>query len=123
MLLLRSPNPHAWLRPFFTRLLPNPVFTLLSPSHQFQQLREAVASEHPAQAIQMGEWSTGAQEALLRHLAESEEESSPPAISVLWRLIKDARELRCIAQYLSTGIDVRLLEGPSFHRTQLCHTA
>jgi hypothetical protein len=37
----------------------------------------------------------------------------------LWRVVKDGRELRCIALYLPTGIDLRLIEGEDFRRTQL----
>jgi hypothetical protein len=33
--------------------------------------------------------------------------------------VKASRELRCIARYLPTGIDVRLMEGEDFRRTQL----
>jgi hypothetical protein len=37
---------------------------------------------------------------------------------------KGDRGLRCVAHYLPTGIDVRLLEADgSFRRTQLCRIA
>ena len=71
----------------------------------------------------MDEWSSGAKAALLRHLAETIEQAPPAAVSTLWRLHKDARHLRCVVQYLSTGIDVRLLEADHFRRTQLCQSA
>ena len=29
----------------------------------------------------------------------------------LWRVAKDGRELRCLAVYMPTGIDLRLMEG------------
>jgi hypothetical protein len=42
----------------------------------------------------------------------------------LWRVRKGDRELRCVAHYLPSGIDVRLLEADgSFRRTQLCKMA
>jgi hypothetical protein len=116
-------DPLAWLRPFFTRLHANPEFRLLAPSQQFAQLCEAVAVDHPTHAAQMHEWSVGAQEILLKHLAVSIEETPPSVISELWRLRKGDRELRCIAHYLASGIDLRLLEGDAFRRTQLCRTA
>jgi hypothetical protein len=37
----------------------------------------------------------------------------------LWRVVKDPRELRCVALYPPTGIDPRLMEGEDFRRTQL----
>jgi hypothetical protein len=37
----------------------------------------------------------------------------------LWRVTKGSRELRCVALYLPTGIDLRLMEGEDFRRTQL----
>ena len=37
----------------------------------------------------------------------------------LWRVRKDSRELRCLAVYMPTGIDVLLMEGEDFRRTEL----
>lgn len=37
----------------------------------------------------------------------------------LWRVRKAPRELRCLAVYLPTGIDLKLMEGADFRRTQL----
>jgi hypothetical protein len=51
------------------------------------------------------------------------EDVPPAAVTVLWRLRKDGREVRCVAQYLSTGIDLRLMEREGFRRTQVCETA
>jgi hypothetical protein len=41
----------------------------------------------------------------------------------LWRVRKADRELRCDAHYIPTGIDVRLMEGTDFRRTQLVKDA
>ena len=41
----------------------------------------------------------------------------------LWRVRKGDRDLRCVVHYLPTGIDVRLLEGDDFRRTQLVRDA
>ena len=72
----------------------------------------------------MREWSPAAQRALLAHLAASLAECPASAVvSELWRVTKDGRVLRCVAQYLPSGIDLRLLEGSGFRRTQLCQTA
>jgi hypothetical protein len=37
----------------------------------------------------------------------------------LWRVTKNSPELRWIAVYLPTGIDLRLMQGEEFRRTQL----
>ena len=41
----------------------------------------------------------------------------------LWCARKGDRELRCQAVYLTHGVDVRLMEGQHFRRTQLCRDA
>ena len=46
-----------------------------------------------------------------RHFAAGEVE--------LWRVRKDKRELRCVAIYLPTGIDLRLMDGEDFRRMEL----
>jgi hypothetical protein len=44
-----------------------------------------------------------------------------PAVTELelWTVTKGSRKLRCVARYLPTGIDLRLLEGDDFRRTEL----
>jgi hypothetical protein len=64
-----SSDPHAWLRPFFARLQAHPAFRQFAPSHQFDQLVQAVEREHPFKAATMREWSVAAQHALPDHLA------------------------------------------------------
>ena len=118
-----SADPHAWLRPSYARLRSKPAFNLLWYAHQFEQLREAIATEHPVEAEQMRAWSPAAQLGLMEHLAKMANDAASVAVTLLWRLRKDSRELRCVAQYLSIGIDLRLLEGQGFRRTQLCHSA
>ena len=117
-------DPHAWLRSFYARLQSDPLFQRLVPSHRFAILMEAVEVDHPSQAAKMREWSSAAQNALVGHLAVSL--ADPPkhaAVSELWQATKGARVLRCVAQYLPSGIDLRLLEGEGFRRTQLCRDA
>lgn len=51
-------------------------------------------------------------------------EAQAPAREVeLWRLRKGDRELRCIACHLPSGIDLRLLEGEEFRRSELFQEA
>jgi hypothetical protein len=113
-------DSHAWLRSFYLRLQRNQAFDRLSPAHQFEQLRTSIAAEHPEEAEQMRMWSPKAQIALMAYLAK--DAPTPAAVTLLWRLRKEGREVRCVAQYLSTGIDLRLLEGDGFRKTQLCHS-
>lgn len=56
---------------------------------------------------------------LLDHLAAYADEPTT-AEAELWRVRKNARELRCVAGLLPTGIDLRLLERDDFRRTRLC---
>ena len=51
------------------------------------------------------------------------EQIAPADTIELSRVRKGKRELRCITKYLPTGIDLRLLEGDDFRRTQLCRDA
>ena len=71
----------------------------------------------------MDEWSPAAKHGLLLHLTNTVEQLSPTDTIELWRVKKGDRELRCVTRYLPTGIDVRLLEGADFRRTQLCKDA
>ena len=64
----------------------------------------------------MTAWSVGAQRALLAQLADVKP-SAVAAVTGLWRVSKGNRELRCVAQYLASGIDLRLMEGDGFRRT------
>jgi hypothetical protein len=114
-----SSDPHFWLRPFYVHLRENPSFSLLSPSHQFEQLCGAVEAEQPGKAAQMGEWSPGAQKGCLGHLAMMVEQTSSESQVELWRVTKADLELKCVAVHLPIEIDVRLLEGDDFRRTQL----
>jgi hypothetical protein len=64
-------------------------------------------------------WSVAAQHALLDHLASMIDQKANSDPGELWLVRKGERELRCVLHYLPTGIDVRLLEGDDFRRTQL----
>jgi hypothetical protein len=72
----------------------------------------------------MREWSPDAQMAMLKWLSDVVQEQPNPTNGIeLWRVQKGERELRCLAVYLPTGIDVRLFEGADFRRTQLVRDA
>ena len=86
----------------------------LSPSHQFDLLRTAVAVEHPAKAEAMPEWSPAMKDGLLLHLGNTVQQDTPVETIELWRVKKGDRELRCVTRYIPSGIDVRLFEGDDF---------
>ena len=112
-------DPHAWLRPYFAALAQDRTFARLAPSMQFSALCDAVAQEHPAKAAQMKDWSPAAQTGTLRWLANVIKERPPVNEVVLWTVRKGERELRCVVRYLPTGLDLRLMKGDDFHRTEL----
>jgi hypothetical protein len=41
----------------------------------------------------------------------------------MWTVSKDKRTLRCVARYLPIGIDLRLMHGEDFHRTEVHRNA
>ena len=118
-----SSDPHAWLRPFYADLRSHPAFATFAPSHQFQQLVQAVEREHPSKAATLREWSAAAQHGLLLHLASMFDQKESAAPFHLWSVHKGDRQLRCVAVYLPSGVDLRLFEGADFRRTQLCKDA
>ena len=117
-----SSDPHAWLYTLFARLSQDRTFRLLSPSHQFELMRGAVALEHPARAAAMDEWSPQTRRTAAAP-CEYRAAGAPLDTIELWRVRKGERELSCVTRDSPTGIDVRLLEGKDFRRTQLCRDA
>jgi hypothetical protein len=117
-------DPHAWLRPFYNKLSQHPAFAQFAPATRFTQLVDAVAADNASKAAEMRQWSAAAQHALLLHLGSTAELGRSISDSVeLWRATKDARELRCIARHLPTGVDLQVFERDQFRRSQLCPTA
>jgi hypothetical protein len=116
-------DPHAWLRPYFAALAQTPAFPLLAPALQFAALCASVEDDRPDRAQSMREWSLAAQEAALRWLKAVCAEHPPAAETELWTVRKAARELRCVARYLPHGIDLRLMQGDEFRRTELLRDA
>ena len=106
-----SSDPHAWLRPYYAALRSHPAFLQFAPATQFEALVKAVEREHASKAAQMRQWTVPAQHALLTHLASMLDQKETAAPFELWHVRKGERQLRCVAVYLPTGIDLRLLEG------------
>jgi hypothetical protein len=114
-----SSDPHAWLRPFVAVLKADPAFTMLAPALRFEALCQVVEVDHPDRARQMREWSPAAQTGTLKWL-ETVTKEKPPVTEVgIWSATKGGRTLRCVARYLPIGIDVRLMEGDDFRRTEV----
>ena len=63
--------------------------------------------------------SPAAQESALRWLATCVATGSAQREIELWKVVKTGRELRCVARYLPAGIDLRLMQGQEFRRTEL----
>ena len=112
-------DPHAWLRPYFAALAQDHTFALRAPSAQFSALCDAVRDDQPGKAALMREWSPAAQESALRWLATCVTAGSAQREIELWKVAKTGRELRCVARYLPAGIDLRLMQGHDFRRTEM----
>jgi hypothetical protein len=121
--MLLTSDPHAWLRPYYATVKQSPSFAHLAPSLQFSALCDAVAKDHPSRAAWMRDWSPTAQDAALTWLASAVTQTPPVTELELWTVRKDARELRCVARYLPSGIDLRLMQGKDFRRTELHRSA
>jgi hypothetical protein len=96
-----------------------PGFARLSLSRQFALLQETIGTDHPAEAANPRDSNASTQRAILGWLADVTSERPAVREVELWRVRKGTRELRCVAVYLTSGIDVRLLEENDFRRTQL----
>jgi hypothetical protein len=120
-----SSDPHVWLQPSVARLRDDPNFARLAPSFQFEELCAAVESEHPMRAASMREWSTAAQHALLKWLADcvSQQTETSRRDEVVWTVEKGHRRLTCLVVYLPSGVDLRLIEGDEFRQTELFYDA
>ena len=115
-----SVDPYAWLKPIYAQLRANPAFARLAPVSQFLELCRAATDHSPPKAEAMREWHPAAKSALLKHLSNSLDEQPHPSRDIeLWRVRKGARTLRCVAVYLSIGVDLRLMEAGDFRRTEL----
>jgi hypothetical protein len=112
--MLLSSDPHAWLRPCFAALKADPAYHTLAMPLRFLALCDLVAVEHPERAAWMRQWSPAAQEGTLRWLESATKEKPAVTELELWTVKKDRRTLRCVARYLPSGIDLRLLELSRF---------
>jgi hypothetical protein len=92
----------------------------LSQQHQIDELRAAVAADHPQLAQAVALWSPLQQSAVLAALARAVTERPTWPTDELWRVSRDGRELVCLAVQTTAGTDVRLMEGDELVRSTLC---
>ena len=66
-----------------------------------------------------------AKDGILKWLESATKEKPEAAVEEveLWRVTKDMRELRCVVRYLPHGLDLRLMQGDEFRRTELLKDA
>jgi hypothetical protein len=119
MAFVVSSDPHAFLRPLYSRLAAVRDFHRLAGPLQFDRLVEAAAEVSEHHAVLMREWTTPAKAAILRHLAKAESLRPGAKHVELWRLKKGDRELLFFAVYLPVGVDLRVLEAGDMRKTQL----
>jgi hypothetical protein len=114
-----SSNPHAWLCSFWSALKQQPFFDRLAPELQAEQLAAALESDYPAKAREIREWNAATRRAMLAVLDEGVRAGKSAKEVELWRMQKGEREVRCVAVYLPSGVDLRLIEGGELQRTEL----
>jgi hypothetical protein len=84
---------------------------------------DAIAQDQPGRAAELQGSNDTTQNAMIGWLADVTSQKPAVREMELWRVRKGERELRCVAVYLPTGIDLRLMENDEFRRTQLCPDA
>lgn len=115
-----SSDPNAWMRPYWADLhRQSPFFPNLAPELQTIALAEAVEADHPTKASEIREWNPATRRAMLAGLDQGLRERHAAKQTELWRVRKGECALQCVAVYLITGIDLRLLEGGEIRRTEL----
>jgi hypothetical protein len=115
-----SSNPDAWMRPYYEAVAAREGFSLLPIPLQFGVLISAIAVDYPTRVGKLRQIvDLPSQRAMLLSLSNVVYRGPAAREVELWRVRKDSRELRCLAVYMPTGIDLRLIEGEDFRRTQL----
>ena len=105
-----SSNPQAWLRPYWKQLYEQTFFANLSPEHQAEQLACVIEADYPAMAAEIRGWNPATRRAMIAGLDQGLLERHADREVELWRMRKGDREVRCVAVYVATGIDLQLLE-------------
>jgi hypothetical protein len=108
------------LEPFSRELTSAGAFSQLSQQHQVVTLADAVTIEHPTLAVALRTLTPVEQSALLARLTRGLRARPSAEAKELRILTRNGRSVRCVAICVGTGIDLRLLDGDDFARTQLC---
>jgi hypothetical protein len=115
-----SSGPWAWIRPYYEAVAAGEGVALLSIPIQFAALVDAIAVDYPTRAATLRQIADlPSQRAFLLSLSNVVYRSPAVREVELWRVRKDSRELRWLAVYMPTGIDLRLMQGEDFRRTEL----
>jgi hypothetical protein len=109
----------AWLDPYYAALKRDHGFDRLAPVLQAKALADAVQADYPAKAAEIRGWNHATAIATLTWLDTVTRTRPRHRETELWRMRKGEREIRCVAVYLPTGIDVRLFVGNEMKRTRL----
>jgi len=100
------------MRPYYEAVAAREGFAQLAIPIQFAAFVDAIAVDYPAKAANLREIADlPSQRAMLLSFSNVVYSSPAQREVELWRVRKANRELRCLAVYLSTGIDLRLMEG------------
>jgi hypothetical protein len=118
-----SSNPHAWLSPFWAALKHQPFFDRLALELQAEQLAAALEADYPTEAHEIRDWNATTRRAMLAVLEEGVRAGKASKEVELWRMQKGARQVTCVAVYVATGVDLRLLPAGEMLRTELFRDA
>jgi hypothetical protein len=118
-----SSDPSAWLRPYFATLKRQPFFANLAPELQAAALADAIEPDYPTKAAEIRQWNAATRRAMLACIEQGLAEGRAAKDTELWRMRKGSRELRCVAVYIISGIDLRQYEGDEMRRTALFQDA
>lgn len=97
----------------------SPDLPNLAPELQAEALADAMEAEHPKKAAIIRDWNPFRRGAKLAMLMTAPCNEPLDAFKELWRLRSSDREVRCIAMYVSNGVDLRLLRGGVKLRAEL----
>ena len=113
-------DDEALLRRYWENLLrQSPDMPNLAPDLQAKALADAMEAEHPKKAAIVRDWNPIRRGAKLAMLMTAPRKEPLDAFKELWRLRSGDREVRCIAVYVSNGVDLRLVQGGVKLRAEL----
>ena len=113
-------DDEALLRRYWDDLLrQSPDLPNLAPELQAKALADAMEADYPKKAATIRDWNPFRRAAKLAMLTTAPRDEPLDAFKELWRLRSGDRQVRCIAVYVSNGVDLRLLQGGVKLRAEL----